>query len=399
MMSSERFFLTSLGMVNALGDRLDTIARSLWQGDTRGLSPVEGMVPERTIPLGRVTSVLPDLPAALEPFRSRNLSLLWGAYRDVAATVEAAKARFGRERIGVVIGASAQGIDVGEAAYAHFLTHGDVPPGYQYSQQELGSAAEALALAADLAGPAYSVGTACSSSANAFGSARNLLAAGLCDAVVVGGVDALCRLTVRGFASLEAVSSRVCNPMSRNRDGISLGEGAALFVMTREGPGVELWGVGASCDAHHISSPHPEGEGAEAAMRAALSDADLPPDAIDYINLHGTGTLHNDAMESKAVVRLFGSETPCSSTKPLTGHSLGAAGATEVGFCWLVLSQGGGALPLPPHRWDGERDPDLPPLQLVAPGRTIPRRSTTALLSNSFAFGGNNCAVILGKRA
>jgi len=221
--------------------------------------------------------------------------------------------------------------------------------------------------------------------------ARRLLAMDLCDAVLCGGVDSLCRLTLNGFTALEAVSAERCNPFSLNRNGINIGEAAALFLMTREPASVALLGAGASSDAHHISAPEPGGRGALQAMRKALAQADLTPEQIGYLNLHGTATQHNDAMESRAVAELFAAGVPCSSTKPLTGHTLGAAGALEAAFCWLSLQPGA---TLPPHVWDAVIDPQLPALDFVLPGQTL--KGPRNLMSNSFAFGGNNVSLILG---
>jgi 3-oxoacyl-[acyl-carrier-protein] synthase-1 len=222
----------------------------------------------------------------------------------------------------------------------------------------------------------------------------------LCDAVITGGFDSLCKLTINGFSSLELVSDEVTNPFSRNRKGITIGEGGAVFLLERtdahelEPDAVCLCGVGESSDAYHISSPDPSAKGAIAAIRAALDAAGLCPEDIDYINLHGTGTLHNDAMEARAMRSVFGESKPCSSTKPLVGHMLGASGATEIAFCWMALRDS--QCRLPPHLFDGERDPELPVMNLVSVGDTsvCPLRYT---LSNSFGFGGSNCAVVLGR--
>ncbi|MDO9235798.1 MAG: beta-ketoacyl synthase N-terminal-like domain-containing protein, partial [Aquabacterium sp.] len=218
---------------------------------------------------------------------------------------------------------------------------------------------------------------------------------GVCDAVLVGGGDALCPTTLEGFTALRAVRNSRCNPFSKNRDGTVLGEGAALFLMSREPAPIALLGVGASSDAYHISAPRPDGACAYTAMQAALQDAGLTPEHVDYINLHGTATRQNDAMESLAVAQLFGSKTPCGSSKPVTGHCLGAAGAIEAGLCWLLLSGLNRENRLPPHLWDGEADPDLAQLGLV----TLENQGLKPLqycLSNSFAFGGNNVSLLIG---
>jgi 3-oxoacyl-[acyl-carrier-protein] synthase-1 len=177
---------------------------------------------------------------------------------------------------------------------------------------------------------------------------------------------------------------------------ITIGEGSALFLMTKDKSGIQLRGIGESCDAYHMSAPDPEGKGAALAMRRALEDAGLLPQDISYINLHGTGTRHNDSMESKAVSEIFPEELYCSSTKSLVGHLLGASGATEIGFCWLML-QDPEKLSLPPHVWDGVVDCEIPALNLVPAGSSLKMESEVAVLTNSFAFGGNNCSVILGR--
>lgn len=241
-------------------------------------------------------------------------------------------------------------------------------------------------------GPVWSVSTACSSSAKVFLSARRLLADGICDAVIAGGADAYTRTVVEGFHALEALSPTLTRPLDARRDGINLGEGAALFILRAAGPGeegVRLLGVGESSDAHHLTAPDPEGRGAEASMRAALADAGLEPSETGYVNLHGTGTVYNDAMECAAVRRVFGDTVPCSSTKPLTGHCLGAAGAIETALCWLALKRGKG---LPPH-CSPSVDRALAPFPVPVAGDETPFRTA---LTNSFAFGGSNASVLLG---
>ncbi len=396
MANQQKYYLTALGMINALGCSKDEIAPRLFAGDHCRLTPIEDLPTKGTVTVGLVGDELPPVGPEFMAERSRNTALLFAAYEQIEAPVRRAVQRYGPHRVGVVIGSSAQGTERGEAAYAELMETRHSPAGFSHTQQEHGAGPVALSQRAGSLGPAFGVGTACSSSANTFRSARQLLRLDMCDAVIVGGVDALCGMTVNGFNALGALSKTTSNPLSRNRDGITLGEGAALFLLCREGPGVELLGIGASSDAHHVSQPDPTGAGVQAAMTDALADANLKPSDIAYINLHGTGTAHNDAMEGPAVGRVFGTSVPCSSTKPLVGHTLGAAGAMEIGFCWLVLAQLGDRLALPPHRWDGQRDPQIPPLNLVPADTTIPAARPIACLSNSFAFGGNNCSVIIG---
>jgi len=391
---SRSIYLSALGIINALGCGADEVTQRLSCGDTSGLVLSDEWLPSRPARVGRVSASLPDVPPFLARFCSRNNRLLLAALEQIQPEVEAVIRRFGGARIGIVLGTSTSGIAEGEAAIAAHGASGQVPSGYDYVQQELGAPAIFLAQLLNVSGPAYCVSTACTSSAKAFVSARNLLLHGLCDAVLVGGADSLCRLTVNGFAALESLSVDVCQPMSRNRKGINIGEGAALFIMTREKSALALLGAGESSDAYHISAPQPDGIGAEAAMRAALADADLPAAAVDYLNLHATATPKNDEMESRAVSRVFPAGVAVSGTKSLTGHALGAAGATELGLCWLALRAGF----MPMHAWDGEADPDLPKLDLVERGRKFPRQGERGrvCMSNSFAFGGSNASLLIG---
>ncbi|MCB1568103.1 MAG: beta-ketoacyl-ACP synthase, partial [Xanthomonadales bacterium] len=295
----------------------------------------------------------------------------------------------------VILGTSTSGIGESECAMPQRLASGQWPAGYHYGQQEMGAPSRFVALASGACGPAWTISTACSSSAKAMASAARLLRAGIVDAVIVGGADSLCAFTIGGFSALEAVSAKRCNPFSRHRDGINIGEGAALFLMTRDTGAVRLAGWGESSDAHHISAPEPSGAGAMVAMREALARAQVDASQVDYVNLHGTATQQNDAMEACAVATVLGDRVPVSSTKPLTGHALGAAGGIEAGLCWLSLAQNPQHR-LPPQWWDGCADPELPDLDFVAPGRRASAPLRYAL-SNSFAFGGSNAALLLGQ--
>jgi 3-oxoacyl-[acyl-carrier-protein] synthase-1 len=326
----------------------------------------------------------------------RNNRLMLAALDQIAPAIEETAERYGRHRVAVVLGTSTSGIAEGERALRERRRTGQWPAGFHYSQQETGSLSDFAAHNLRLTGPAYTVATACSSSAKVFASARRLIRNGLVDAAVVGGADTLCRMTLNGFGALEALSKSRCNPFSRNRDGITIGEGAAAFLLSPEPGPVELLGIGESSDAHHATAPHPEGAGAKAAMATAMADAGLTAEGIAYINLHGTATPLNDAMESKAVAALFPAATPCSSTKGMTGHMLGATGGVEAAFLWLCLNPATSSGLLPTHLWDGEADPNLPRLSLVAPGTPVLQEPRLAMLSNSFGFGGSNVSLILG---
>ena len=381
-----RFFLNACGLLTAFG-RTAATAAGVFAGSDDALRWRDGLLDGRAVLVGAVDEPLPA------PSAARNNRLMLAVLDELRAPVAEAVARWGADRVAVVMGTSTAGIAEGEAALAQWRRDGTWPAGYEYGQQELGGLAEFAARALRLTGPAYTIGTACASSAKVFAAARRLIRAGVADAAVVGGADTLCRMTLQGFESLQALAPGRCNPLSRNRAGISIGEGAGAFLLSPLPGPVELLGVGESSDAHHPTSPDPAGGGARLAMLAALAEAGLQPSDIGYINLHGTATPLNDAMESRATASVFGGDVPCSSTKPLTGHLLGAAGGCEAGLLWLLLTSD--AAPLPPHRWDGEPDPDLPPLRLVRPGESLaPGR---AVLSNTFGFAGSNVSLLLGR--
>ena len=391
---TRRLFLNACGLITPFG-RSAATASGLFAGCEDALRWREGLLAGRAVLVGAVEIALPEAPAALDAYAGRNNRLMLAALDEIRAKVAQAVARWGADRVAVVMGTSTSGIAEGEQALAAFRRFGRWPADYDYRRQELGSLGEFSARALGLTGPAFTIGTACASSAKVFAAARRLIRAGIADAAVVGGADTLCRMTLQGFNSLQALSKSRCNPFSRNRDGISIGEGAAAFLLSPAPGPVELLGVGESSDAHHPTSPDPAGTGARDAMLAALAEAALPPCGIGYVNLHGTATPLNDAMESRAMASVFAKPVPCSSTKPLTGHLLGACGGCEAGILWLMLAADAEEPPLPPHLWDGEPDPDLPALRLARPGERLARGQ--AVLSNTFGFAGSNVSVLLGR--
>lgn len=388
-------YLQHLGLVCALGQGIEPVRQALLgTNGPAGLIATDRYSPGRVLHVGEVHAELPSLLHAAPQFRSRNNALAQLALSQMRAAVDAAIARFGPDRVAIVVGTSTSGLPEGEAARAQWERTRTWPEGFDYAQQELGNLAEFLAAELGVTGVAHVISTACSSGAKALASGARLLNAGMADAVVAGGCDALGAFTVAGFSALESVSSERCNPLSANRHGINLGEGAALFLMSRDEGPVRLAGWGETSDAHHMSAPDPTGRGAMKAMQAALHRAGVQAHQVDYLNLHGTATPHNDAMESLAVAEVLGLEVPVSSTKPLTGHTLAAAGALEAAFGWLTLVDNPQGL-LPPHWWDGQPDPALPRLRTVAPGDRL-GRAPRHVLSNSFAFGGSNAALLLG---
>jgi 3-oxoacyl-[acyl-carrier-protein] synthase-1 len=355
--------------------------------------------------IGRVAGVdAVALAPHLRAFDCRNNRLAQlGLEQDgFMAAVEASAARWGRERMGVFIGTSTSGILETEIAFrARDSLGGALPANFDYEhRQNSFSVSDYVRRRLELTGPAASLCTACSSSAKAFAVAQRLIDANLIDAAVVGGVDSLCLTTLYGFQALQLMARAACRPFDRGRDGLSIGEAAAFALIERALPATRaageadaetifLLGAGESSDAHHMSAPHPEGAGARMAMQRALDAAGLTPAAIDYINLHGTGTPSNDATEARAVGSLFGTDTPCSSTKAATGHTLGAAGALEAVICLLVLRYG----VLPAGLNLTELDPQCPINYLTR----MRRASPVTALSNSFGFGGVNCALLFGR--
>ena len=312
-------------------------------------------------------------------------------------SVQVTADRYGRKRVGVFLGSSTSGILSSEQAYrGRDPVSGALPPSHSYRHtHNMFSVADFVRRYADLQGPAYVVSTACSSSAKVFGIAQRMIGCGLIDAAVVGGVDTLCLTTLYGFSSLQLLSSRPCMPFDAQRDGISIGEGAAFILLERadqaQPDDILLSGVGESSDAHHMSAPHPEGLGARLAMQAALDMARLQSNAVGYINLHGTATPSNDAAEDLSVTSVFGASTPCSSTKGHTGHTLGAAGGVEAVICVIALRNGF----LPGGVGTKTPDPRLNCNYLLA----NQEQEISHALSNSFGFGGSNCSLLFSRKS
>jgi len=384
---------------SCLGHGLDAMQTMLLQQKS-GLRPCHfETVNDLATYIGETPNVdAAALPATLAAHNCRNNRLAWlGLQQDgFSAAVEAAIARHGRRRVGVFLGTSTAGILQTELAYRRRdPVSGALPDDFIYATtHNTYSVAGFVREYFQLEGPAMVVSTACSSSAKVFGSAARMIEAGLIDAAVVGGVDSLCLTTLYGFNSLELLAPEPCRPFDVERQGLSIGEAAAFVLLERPAEdlaadAVLLLGVGESSDAHHMSSPHPDGLGARMAMAAALQSAGLQASDIDYINLHGTATPGNDAAEGKAVAALFGDRTPGSSTKGATGHTLGAAGGLEAIICAIALQRGF----LPGGCNTRQLDPAIPIRYLTANADIAPRR----VLSNSFGFGGTNCSLVLGR--
>lgn len=393
MRSASPCRLVDVGVVCALGSGIRQIWPRLAAGDGSGL--VERDLGAGPRLFGVVSAPLPPIEAGLGELDCRNNRIALLVLRQIDEQIASARRRFGADRLAVVVGTSTSGLSDAEQAFAARRESGALPEHFALGQLEQGGLADFVARTTGARGHAYTLSTACSSGAKAMAAARSLLALDACDAVITGGVDSLCRLTAQGFAALQAIARGRSNPMSRNRDGLNLGEGGALFLMTRDAGGIQLLGSGESSDAHHMSAPEPGGSGMAACMRSALEDAGLAPEQIGYLNLHGTGTPHNDASEARAVAEVLGLGVPCSSTKPLVGHALGASGALEAAFCWMMLAHGDVASsPIPPHRWDGAADLELPQIALAREHDRV--AGPAVVMSNSFGFGGSNSSLVLG---
>ncbi|WP_019449363.1 beta-ketoacyl-ACP synthase [Cupriavidus sp. BIS7] len=392
-------YLNAMNVICALGSGNEAVRAGLWRSDgPSGGETTDRYTPGNPLHLGTVSEPIAavDLPdgTPLE-LASRNNAMLERTLAGLRPAVDAALATVGPTRVAIVLGTSTSGIYEGEHAVHAHVTQGAWPAQFHYSQQELGSPARYLARRLGVGGPAFVISTACSSSAKAMAAAARLLQHGIVDVAIAGGVDTLCGFTISGFLSLDSVSAARCNPMSIHRQGINLGEGAALFLMSREAGPVRLTGWGETSDAHHMSAPDPSGAGARLAMQQALARAGLRAADIDYLNLHGTATEQNDVMEAHAVADLFGRDVPVSSTKPQTGHTLGAAGAVESALMYLTLTDNPQGR-LPPHWWDGAADPSMPALHLVGGNESL-GRPVRHVMSNSFAFGGSNCVLAMGE--
>jgi len=385
-------------MTSCLGHGLAATLAALRAGRS-GLKPCDFETVELPTWIGEVAGVDDErLPTALARFDCRNNRLAHLGLRQdgFCAAVQGAIGRYGRQRIGLFLGTSTAGILQTELAYRHRdPVTGALSADFIYrTTHNTYSAADFVQHYFDLAGPSFVVSSACSSSAKVFGSAARMIDAGLIDAAIVGGVDSLCLTTLYGFNSLELCSQEPCQPWGADRKGISIGEAAAFILLERptahtSADSVLLKGVGESSDAHHMSSPHPEGLGAKLAIEGALRGARLAPADIDYINLHGTATPSNDAAEDKAVFAVFGAATPGSSTKGATGHTLGAAGGIEAVIGALAIGHNF----LPGGVNTRQIDPQLRSQYLLA-NREAPVRH---VLSNSFGFGGTNCSLLLGR--
>ena len=347
--------------------------------------------------IGRVAGLeSAPLPKALESWDCRNNRLAWmGLVADgFIDAAHAARERHGAARVGLVLGTSTSSIGATEDAYRSLDAGGRFPAD---NRNPLVHTPHSLAAfvheALDLEGPCLTISTACSSSAKVFAAAERMLRLGLVDAVIVGGVDTLCGSVLFGFNALQLVSPTACRPFDAGRDGISIGEAAGFALLERSSPAhrhaLQLLGYGESSDAHHMSTPHPDGLGAERALDDALARAGVDASEIDHVNLHGTASAKNDEVEAALLARRFPARTHASSTKGFTGHTLGAAGIVEAAASLLAIETGFMPGTVNTHTLDAACGPQI---------RIEPTQGEVRLaLSNSFGFGGNNCVLVFGR--
>lgn len=394
-------FLSKPGVITCAGFNADELWASVTTGNQSGIKKVKA-VSEEDFFAGRIEESKLKPTSARFSMKIHRIQEM--ALEQIAKEVESVKEKYGAQRIAVCVGSCDNGTEFSVAGHKVFFETGKFPSDYSIEMQGADYPSTFVKEKFSLKAPCLSFSTACSSSAEAIIKGAQLINSGLADAVIAGGVDLVSDTVLLGFGALEAVSSEITNPFSVNRHGITLGEGAAFFVLTRQdlfSTGIELLGYGESSDAHHMTSPDPSGAGAEKAMNNALHNSGLKPEDIDYINLHGTGTKLNDLMESKAVDAVFGSyKIPASTTKPFTGHTLGAGSAVELAVCFqaIVKNRNAEKIQLPLQMWDGQKDSEIPQLNFVDKDNCTGFKKVKICMSNSFAFGGSNACLIAGER-
>ena len=385
-------YINVLTSVSSLGTNELTIVDSLSHTDRCYLTYRDDLLNEhKGSYFGQIKAKLPRLDEYPE-HKSRNSAVLAFLTDSIKDSINELKQKYSKDRIAIILGTSTSGLDETENELKKFMQTGVPSRDFYYKSQEFGDPSMFLADYLEIDGPAYTISTACSSSARALICGKRMLESGLVDAVIAGGADTLCKVPINGFNSMGVLSHERCLPFNKNRAGINIGEGGGLMILSKEKASLELLGVGESSDAYHVSSPEPSGAGAISAMKMALDDASLTTDDIGYVNLHGTATKLNDAMESKAMASLFKGKVPCSSTKYMTGHTLGAAGIVEAAIlCYLLKHD----LDLPVQDFShDEIDDTLDECGLVKEKMKAKKK---VMMSNSFAFGGNNASIIIAN--
>ena len=368
-------YISKPAVMCAAGNSLEELWNSVIAKNQSGIKKVKAC-DDQDFFVARIDDSL--LPPSSARYDMRIMRIEEAALNQIADDIETAKNRFGSDRIGICVGSCDNGTEFSVAGHKKYFETNHFPQDYNLEIQGADYVSTYIAEKFDINGPANTFSTACSSSAGATIKAAEMIMAGIVDAVIVGGIDIASNTVLLGFNALEAVSPKITNPFSKNRSGITLGEAGVFYILSKElinqnQKKVELLGWGESADAYHMTSPDPSGDGARKAMENALKSAKISINDVDYVNLHGTGTKFNDSMEAKAVNAVFGDyKVPVSTTKPVTGHTLGAAASLELAICYSAINN----VELPVQIWD---------------------KQTKICLSNSFAFGGANACLVIAS--
>ena len=386
-------YLSHPALVCCAGNNGNELYESCLSGSRSGFVMRE--FGEKKYPVGQIKGNLPvdgiTDSAASYAGNTRIIQIINAALLQLESAVQKAIEKYGKEKIGVCLGSCDNGSEASYIAHNVFFQTGEFPRDYSLHYQSASFAAQYVARKWNLGGPVMTIATACASGATAIMRGAEMIRSGICGAVIAGGADIVSETVFAGFNALEAVADNLTNPFSKNRKGINLGEGAAFFLLdSGKISDVQLLGAGESSDAYHMTAPGTDGAGPARAMKAALAEAGIKSGSVGYVNLHGTGTELNDKAESLALKAVFEKEPPASSTKPITGHTLGAAGALEAAVCWMALNERRG---LPVHCWDGVIDEEA----RFCPAGPEHDGSPSICMTNSFAFGGCNVSLILGR--
>ena len=372
--------ITGYEAICNLGNNIDEIYEKAINGDTTCFDNLEGYITDDYIHAGLIKTDLPVIKN--KDFNIRCNRLLLKNIELLEEKISQLKNKYSNDKIGVVVATTNSGVE-------------DYEKTNNPKQFELGNPANFLKEYLELRGFYITVSTACSSGLKAFLVARDLLKNNILDAVIVANTDILAKVPIYGFNSLEVLSNKLSIPFSKNRCGMNLGEASAIFIVEKNNPyGIEIMGFGESSDIYHPITPNPNGKESIAAIQSALKEAKLNPENLDYINAHGTGTIANDLMEANAIYKVFSDKVPVSSTKPLTGHCLGAAAGIETALCCKLIDSFDGRLY--PNVYDETYDNTLPKINLVNKNKKYFK--CNICMCNSFGFGGTNMIMIVGKQ-
>lgn len=371
--------ITAYNAICNLGNNIDIIYQNALNGNIWGFNFFDNYIKGKWLYLASINEQLPEIKETEYNIKCNRLILK--TIKNISQRVENVILKYGKNRVAIVCASTNSGVEEFETSQnrKHF---------------ELGNPAEFIHAQLELNSYYTTVSTACSSGLKAFSLARNIINSDIADCVIVISVDTLAKVPLYGFNSLEVLSNRPSLPFSKNRNGMNIGEACAIFVLEQNtNTGIEIMGIGETSDIYHSTTPNPKAEEAIEAINKAMNEAKITISDVDYINAHGTGTIANDIMEAQAIYSVFGENTPVSSTKPLTGHCLGAAAGIETALCCKLIDSFNGYFY--PHIYDGEYDEKLPKIKLVQLKEKF--QKCNVCMCNSFGFGGANAILILGK--